>query len=394
MTRIAHPAPELHPLPAQKPHSTTRPASATTAIVLLLTLATLAFILATGCVRVGDGGRDRADVPDAAPNSEPTPAVIIIDSADQWVPDVIENVMPAVVRVTVRSDDGFGTGTGIVFDHAGTIITNWHIVQGATEISVTLPTGLPIDAVLLREDPYLDLAVLTIAAEDFDTDALVPPSFGDSTVLRVGEDVVSVGHAFGLAGDPSVSRGVISALDRSVTDANGMLVEGLIQTDAAINLGSSGGALVNRAGDVVGINIGTIDLGQGANFALDINPVIDGANRLISLGPRPQPGYLGLGGVDVTPYMAFENSLPVREGFQVRYVDPQSPAAAVGFETDDIVVSIDDTAIRGIGDYSEFLRTHPEGTEIVVTAWRPARFNDQLMEIRVTLGAPAEDPGA
>ena len=302
--------------------------------------------------------------------------------ATSWIPDVVDMVTPSIVQISVRRAEGAGSGTGIVFDADGAIITNWHIVEGANEIDVILSSGVKLDANLMREDSKLDLAVLTV-----DTRDLVPAAFGDSDALRVGEDVVSIGHAFGLSGGPTVSRGVVSALNRTVTGSDGNIFEGLIQTDAAINLGSSGGALINSEGEVVGINVGSLNVGQGANFALDVNTVVDGTSRLISLGEREQPGYLGVGGVDVTPYLAFQQALPVDEGFGVRYVDPESPAATE-FKVDDIIVSIDDTPIRGVTDFTEFLRTHPDGTDIVVTAIRGIGDSAVVMEIPVTLGSP------
>ena len=312
--------------------------------------------------------------------SETQPVEVVVPNA--WIPDVVEATTPSIVQVSVRSADGVGSGTGIIFDADGSILTNWHIVSGANEISVILHTGETHPAALMREDSTLDIAVLAV-----DADNLAPARFGDSDALRVGEDVVSIGHAFGLSGGPSVSRGVVSALDRTVADGSGTIFEGLIQTDAAINVGSSGGALVNSVGEVVGINIGTIDVGQGANFAIDINTVVEGANRLVALGEREQPGYLGVGGVDVTPYVAFQRALPVSEGFGVRYVDPESPAAE-GFQIDDIIVKIDDTPIRGKTDFTEFLRTHPDGTDIVVRTIRGAGDSAVIMEIPVTLGSP------
>ena len=187
-------------------------------------------------------------------------------SVGLWIPDVVESVTPSIVQVSVRTADGSGSGTGIVFDEEGTIITNWHVVQNANEVEVVLPSEIRLPATLMREDINLDLAVLTV-----DADGLVPAEFGDSGNLRVGEDVVSIGHAFGLSGGPSVSRGVVSALNRTVVGTDGVVFEDLIQTDAAINLGSSGGALINSSGEVIGINIGSLSIGNGANFALDIN---------------------------------------------------------------------------------------------------------------------------
>lgn len=324
----------------------------------------------------------------ATPSNDSSRAVLIaVPTKDHsipnaWIPDVVDATTPSIVNVSVRRADGVGSGTGIFFDSHGSIITNWHVIEDAHQLEVTTHDGQRMDAELIREDNTLDLAILRVDARD-----IVPADFGDSDQLRVGEDVVSIGHAFGLSGGPSVSRGVISALDRTVADRSGNIFEGLIQTDAAINLGSSGGALVNAEGEVIGMNVGTINVGQGASFALAINTIVDGANRLVALGERENPGYLGIGGVDVTPYIAFQQSLPVSEGFGIRYVDPDSPAAQ-DFQIDDIIVGIDDTPIRGKTDFTEFLRTHPRGTDIVVTAIRGAGNDAVIMEIPVTLGAP------
>ena len=344
----------------------------------LLALATVGMVItaltASACVSSTSSNR--------SPESNSTSDVMREVGGSNWIPDVVDATAPSIVNVTVRRADGVGRGTGIVFDSTGSIITNWHVIEGAEEIEITSNAGSVYGATLLREDSSLDLALIQVESGD-----LTPATFGDSDVLRVGEDVVSIGHAFGLSGGPSVSRGVVSALDRTVADENGNIFDGLIQTDAAINLGSSGGALVNSAGEVIGINLGTIDVGQGANFALDVNTVVAGADRLVALGERESPGYLGVGGVDVTPYIAFQQALPVSEGFGVRYVDPDSPAAD-GFKIDDIIVEIDDTPIRGKTDFTEFLRTHPRGTDILVTAVRGAGQDATIMEIPVTLGAP------
>ena len=344
---------------------------------LTLVIGSLALV-----VLLGIGCNSEATTSDQIAATLTEPETSNVEVRNVWVPDVVEAITPSIVQVSVRRADGVGSGTGIIFDAGGAIVTNWHIVEGANEISVILHNGETLNAVLMREDSTLDIAVLAVDAQD-----LAPAKFGDSGALRVGEDVVSIGHAFGLSGGPSVSRGVVSALDRTVADGSGTIFTGLIQTDAAINIGSSGGALVNSMGEVIGINVGTIDVGQGANFAIDINTVIEGANRLVALGERAQPGYLGLGGVDVTPYVAFQRALPVSEGFGVRYVDPESPAAA-GFMIDDIIVKIDDTPIRGKTDFTEFLRTHPDGTDIVVRTIRGAGTSAVIMEIPVTLGSP------
>ena len=251
---------------------------------LTLVIGSLALV-----VLLGIGCNSEATTSDQIAATLTEPETSNVEVRNVWVPDVVEAITPSIVQVSVRRADGVGSGTGIIFDAGGSIVTNWHIVEGANEISIILHNGETLNAVLMREDSTLDIAVIAVDAQD-----LAPAKFGDSGALRVGEDVVSIGHAFGLSGGPSVSRGVVSALDRTVADGSGTIFTGLIQTDAAINIGSSGGALVNSMGEVIGINVGTIDVGQGANFAIDINTVIEGANRLVALGERAQPRLLGV----------------------------------------------------------------------------------------------------
>ena len=299
------------------------------------------------------------------------------------VPDIVDAVAPSIVRVSANFPDRSGTASGLVYGSDGHIMTNWHVVEGASRIEVRLNDGTELPAVLVREDPNMDVAVLKVQR-----DMLLPVEFGDSDDLRVGEDVISIGHSLGFGGGPSVSRGIISGLNRTVADSDGMLLTNLIQTDAAIDQGSSGGALVDSEGKVIGLNVGLAASGQGANFALAANSAVASANQLVQLGERPPPGYLGVGGVDVTPYLARVLQLPVQSGFGVRYVDPDSPAATTELMVDDIIVGIDSTVIRDQRDFTEFLKTHPEGADVVVTAIRPTERGGTTLEIPVTLSSP------
>ena len=299
------------------------------------------------------------------------------------IPDIVDSVAPSIVRVSASYPDRSGTASGLVYGADGHIMTNWHVVEDATGIEVRLNDGTELPAVLVREDPNLDVAILRV-----ERDGLQRAEFGDSDELRVGEDVISIGHSLGFGGGPSVSRGIISGLDRTIADSDGMLLSNLIQTDAAIDQGSSGGALVDSEGRVIGLNLGLATTGHGANFALASNSVVASANQLVQLGERPPPGYLGVGGVDVTPYLARVLRLPVESGFGVRYVDPDSPAATTELMVDDIIVSIDSTVIRDQRDFTEFLKTHPEGADVVVTAIRPTERGVTTLEIPVTLSSP------
>ena len=211
-------------------------------------------------------------------------------------PDIVEAVKYSVVQiaVTVPGAPRPNVGTGIVFDRSGHILTNYHVVARAQMIKVSLWNGEVMTAQLFREDPQNDLAIIKI-----ESDSLTPAVFGDSRALRVGEDVIAVGHALGLEGGPTVSKGVVSALERAIVSSSGRQLSGLIQTDAAINEGNSGGPLVNMLGQVVGVNSAKMGIGEGVGFALDINSVREKAERLISLGPPPPPGYFGAYGIDI-----------------------------------------------------------------------------------------------
>ncbi len=283
------------------------------------------------------------------------------------VPDIVDIISPSVVQIAVTLGDSSrpGVGTGIVFDDAGHVLTNFHVVGSAQVIKVSLWNGEVRTGHLFREDPLNDLAVIKI-----DEGSLVPAQFGNSDELRVGEEVIAVGHALGLEGGPTVSKGVVSALDRAIVSSSGIQLSGLIQTDAAINDGNSGGPLVNTRGEVVGMNSSKMSAGEGVGFALNINLTRTTAGRLIALGPLPPPGYLGAFGLDVRPALAAALGLPSSGGFVVTQIDPNSPAADAGIEMDDIIVEVDGMVIRGGADLNNFLRNHTAGEDVSVTVLR------------------------
>lgn len=303
-------------------------------------------------------------------------------------PDIVEAVKHSVVQiaVTVPGAPRPNVGTGIVFDRAGHILTNYHVVTRSEMIKVSLSNGEVLTAQLFREDPVSDLAIIKI-----ESDSLTPAVFGDSNVLRVGEDVIAVGHALGLEGGPTVSKGVVSALDRAIASSSGRQLSGLIQTDAAINEGNSGGPLVNSQGQVVGLNSAKMGIGEGVGFALNINTARGIAERLISLGPPPPPGYFGAFGIDIRRALAAVLGLPVSAGFGVTEIDPGSPADLAGIRVDDIVVKANDTPIQDSADLNDFLRLHSAGEEVQFTIIRGSNLRGfNLHEFDVTLG---ESPG-
>ncbi len=342
-------------------------------------------LLSFSCLPGADEAIDmEAEATVAGSDADEADASISVLGDASSIADVVDAVSPAIVRVVAKRTGGDGIGTGIVYNTDGYVVTSWHVVSDASGIEVTTARGATFRASIVREDPALDLALLLVVRGANDDQELIAAEFGDSDQLRVGDDVVAIGHAFGFSGQPSVSRGIVSGLDRAVADPNGRVFSGLIQTDAAISQGSSGGALVNGNGEIVGMSVGLINLDERLNLAFNANAVVESAGRLAALGMHPLPGYLGVGGTGITPYIAERRALPVGSGFEVRYVDPDSPAAA-GLLVEDVIVKMNSTPIRSRTDFAEFLRNHPKGTDVVVTTVRKDGDDVMLMEIPITL---------
>jgi len=354
--------------------------------ILLISLA----VIATSCAGSGGDGQSISpndptsvgEKPDAT--LEPTEAVVptaVTRSADSQpltTPELVEILTPSVVQIAVSLERGQGIGTGVILDEEGLILTNWHVVEGAVAITVAFEDGTIAEGELFRRDPQLDLAIVRVA----DQRGLKPAIIGDSDALRIGEDVVAIGHALGLRGGPTVSKGVVSALDRTIVGEVGGDLTGLVQTDAAINEGNSGGPLVNMFGEVVGINTAKINAGDRIGFAINMNAAKTAAYSLIAQGPMPPPGFLGVGGVDVTRALARALRLPVGEGFGVTVIEPGSPADQAGIELDDIIVQLDTTEITRGQDLTDFLREHISGDTIKVTVVRDSQF---LVSLEATL---------
>ncbi|HCI85937.1 MAG TPA: protease DO family protein [Dehalococcoidia bacterium] len=347
-------------------------------------LIVVAALLVSSCISVGSNTDDTSSVEESGAAVEPTVVLTptsVSRSAEArpyTTPELVEVLTPSVVQIAVDLGRGQGVGTGVILDEEGLILTNWHVVDGAVTITVAFEDGSVSEGELFRRDPMLDLAIVRVSGKE----NLKPAIFGDSDSLRIGEDVVAIGHALGLRGGPTVSKGVVSAIDRTIVAYAGADLTGLVQTDAAINEGNSGGPLVNMFGEVVGINTAKINVGDRIGFAININAAKESAYSLIAQGPVPPPGFLGVGGVDITRALARALRLPVGEGFGVTVVEPGSPADEAGIELDDIIIQLDDTEITEGQDLTDFLRGHPSGTEIRITVVRDAQF---LVSLSATL---------
>ena len=277
----------------------------------------------------------------------------LLDAYSRAVIDAVELLAPAVVSVVVhhrggkagrRSPDQAGSGSGFVFAADGLILTNSHVVEQASEIEVILPDGREERADLVGQDPDTDVAVLRISAPD-----LIAVTFGNSQELRPGQLVIAIGNPYGF--QHSVSTGVVSALGRTLRARSGRLIDQVIQTDAALNPGNSGGPLVTSAGQVVGVNTAIIAGGQGLSFAVPINTVTSVLPALLRDG-RVRRGYLGIAGQDVPLLRRVTrfHKLSQSTGVFVISLEKDGPAGAAGLRDGDIIVSLDSIAVSTVDD--------------------------------------------
>jgi S1-C subfamily serine protease len=269
----------------------------------------------------------------------------LLDAYSQAVIGAVEMVGPAVVNVHRGGD---GAGSGVIFTPDGLVLTNHHVVHGAAKPEVILPDGRALRADVIGQDAGTDLAVLRV-------DATLPfARFGDSRRVRVGQVAIAIGNPYGF--QHTVTSGVISALGRSLRSHSGRLIDDIIQTDAALNPGNSGGPLVTTRGEVIGINTAMIRPAQGLCFAIGINTARFVASRLIRDG-RIRRAYIGIAGqnIDVPRSLARANSLAVSSAVRVASVEKGSPAAAAGLAAGDILVAFGDVAVTGVDDLHRVL---------------------------------------
>jgi S1-C subfamily serine protease len=278
-------------------------------------------------------------------NREPLEDDQLLDAYSQAVIGAVEAVGPAVVNVH-RGDAG--AGSGVIFTPDGLVLTNHHVVHGAARVEVILTDGCVLRADVIGQDAGTDLAVLRV-------DATLPfARFGDSRRVRVGQVAIAIGNPFGF--QHSVTTGVISALGRSLRSQSGRLIDDIIQTDASLNPGNSGGPLVTTRGEVIGINTAMILPAQGLCFAIGINTARFVASRLIRDG-RIRRGYIGIAGqnIDVPRTMARANQVAIASAVRVDSVEKGSPAAKAGLEKGDIIVAFGEVATTGVDDLHRVL---------------------------------------
>jgi S1-C subfamily serine protease len=320
--------------------------------------------------------------PDAGtpPPLDPVPPAAdaaLLDAYSQAVVRAAELVSPAVVNLEVHHRprsrrgsqpgawrEGHGNGSGFVFTPDGFILTNSHVVHHAHSIEVNLADGRKYPGERIGDDPDTDLAVVRIDAPE-----LKPVVLGDSQAVRPGQLAIAIGNPYGF--QFTVTAGVVSALGRSLRARSGRLIDNVIQTDAALNPGNSGGPLVNSRGEVIGVNTAVILPAQGLCFALAINTAKFVAGRLIKDG-RIRRGYLGLAGQNVPLQRSLVRffNLSTETGVQVVSVEPGSPAEHAGVQPGDLIIAFNEHSISTIDDLHKLLTDQHVGMPLPLTVIR------------------------
>jgi len=314
-----------------------------------------------------EGARSRAPV---IPHGD----ALLLDAYSRAVTGAVERVSPALVNIEVHQAAGRtrsgerperqGGGSGFVFTPDGLILTNSHVVHDARRINVTLADGRRMPATAIGDDPASDLAVVRV-----DEPALTAAVLGDSQQLRVGQLVIALGSPYGF--QSTVTAGVVSALGRSLRSYSGRLIDDVIQTDAALNPGNSGGPLVDSAGRVVGVNTATILPAQGICFAIGINTAKFVASRLLRDG-RLRRSYIGVSAQTVPVHRRVVRfyDLAKESGALVLSVEENSPSKRAGLRDGDIIVALEGKPVAGVDDLHRLLTDVQVGARCSLTLLR------------------------
>jgi putative serine protease PepD len=305
------------------------------------------------------------------------------------VASVLTAVQHGVVAIDVEGTQNGGTrafkaaGTGMIIDSTGLILTNAHVVENANSIKVSLYDGSQLDAVLVGRSSGSDVALVQARGAS----GLEPVKFGSSKNLQVGDDVVAVGNALNLGATPTVTTGIVSALNRSITADNGEQLSELIQTDAAINHGNSGGPLVNASGEVIGINTAVAADGQNIGFAISIDSVQSLIQKLRNGGGDVKAAaFLGVTSSDLTNVLQQvldRLGITAKQGAFVSQVVPGSGADGAGLQAGDVITEIDGRPVKGSADVKTIVEDHKPGDQVEIRYQR----NGQPQTGRATLGS-------
>ncbi|HEX9262701.1 MAG TPA: trypsin-like peptidase domain-containing protein [Candidatus Bathyarchaeia archaeon] len=304
---------------------------------------------------------------------------------EQKILETIERVSKSVVNISTiklvhnmfyQAVPVAGMGSGTIIDKEGLILTNNHVVGGAEKIGVTLWNNQVLEGTIVGVCAVHDIAVVKVKGTDMQASEL-----GDSDKLRVGQRVYAIGNPLGLAGGPSVTSGVISAINRTIESERG-LIENLVQTDASINPGNSGGPLVDTEGRVIAINTAIIPFAQGIGFAIPINSAKTCTNDMLSGGISRRP-WLGVIGLTITVEIARYYGLPVDRGVLVTRTAEGSPAEKAGMIEGDIILEIDNFETPSIEDLVKEIHKRKPGDTVKVYAIR--NRNEHFFELKLSV---------
>jgi len=311
------------------------------------------------------------------------------------IADTVERVRPAVVSIVARTvsrdrfgrqSTGFGSGTGVIFDESGLVLTNNHVIEGGVEITVTQDDGTQVEAEIIGADRLSDLAVLRLPGDGYPSLPL-----RENGSLRAGDWVIAIGNALALPGGPTVTVGVVSALGRSIESTPGVTLYDLIQTDTSINPGNSGGPLIDLGGNLVGINTAVLRGSSGVSvegigFAVDVETAQQVALQLVELG-HVRWAWMGVFLADLSPEVAAQVGLPIREGVIIQNTLVDGPSDRAGIHPGDIVVNIDGHDIATVSDLTRLLRQEfKAGQEVEVEVFRVVDGQSSTKVLALELG--------
>jgi S1-C subfamily serine protease len=330
------------------------------------------------------------DFPNETPETQPTDDGALLDAYSRSVSAAVEKASPSVVNIEVRQQvhqggragETGGSGSGFILSRDGFILTNSHVVHGASTIRVSLVDGREYPAELIGDDPDTDLAVIRI-----DAPGLVQAELGESASLRPGQLAIAIGNPFGF--QTTVTAGVISALGRSLRAQTGRLIDNVIQTDAALNPGNSGGPLVDSLGRVIGVNTAIIRPAQGICFATAIDTAKFVAGWLIKEG-KFRRAHIGVAGQDVPLHRRVIRfyGLPVESGVLVIDAEPGSPGAKAGLQPGDVIIGFNEAPVPSIAALHKLLLGKEIGVASVITVIRHA----EKLRLAITPGEYREQP--
>ena len=313
-------------------------------------------LLATGVVVAAGGFQGRAT--ERVVERQEVPIQTVSTPTGQSVVDIAQRVRPAITQIRVEGKEGDSSGSGVLFRSDGHVLTNFHVIDGADSVKVVIDSGRELAAKVIGSDPENDVAVLKVDGGPFPV-----ASLGSAADLHVGQSAIAIGSPLGLAGGPSVTVGVVSALHRRLDTRGGPPLLDMIQTDAPISPGSSGGALLDAGGAVIGLTtaVATTEGAQGLGFATPIDVARSAADQLIA-GGKVVHVWLGIEGTDVDPTTA--KDMAIDGGALVGRVVKDSPADKSGLQARDVIVGVDSQPVKTMGGLVVALRGRSPGNTV------------------------------